>query len=534
MLNYEKMKSLMKKIIAISLFCLAALTAGAQTMYDAINYAENNYYGTARSAALGNAMTAVGGDLGSVGINPAGAAVAGYSQFTLTPGLSIASTSSSYAPIAYQQVTGSTPDSKTRFIMPNFGFVLNMDTNKNYGLKNWTFGLTVNTTNVFNERMSAGGTNNDSSMMGEMAWYASGIPCGDINSKNAYYDTDYSWQDILAYQSGMISTLNGVDDQYIGSSEIEFDNGEIGLGGPIKQLFYRQRTGSKSDALFNMAFNINDRLYFGGNIGITSLSFKENLNRSESAVNLDDFVFDLDGAQVAWDNARSRYSLETEGSGIYGKFGLIWLPMEGLRLGAAVKTPTVQTISERWMWDATCKFDGLTSDLYETPLAEYTYQLVSPFDFNLGAAYTMGNVGLLSVDWERTDYRSMRFREVDAGFGYDSFSEANEEIRKYAGMTNQVRVGAEFKPTPTFALRAGYIYKNYAEKSAGTKDLTHTGSLGFGYSSPGSFFLDAAVRYTKCPDTWFYPYDDYLAVRSPEVCISKNMMDVILTLGWRF
>ena len=69
-LNYEKMKSLMKKILAISVFCLAALSAGAQTMYDAINYADYNYYGTARSAALGNAMTAVGGDLGSVGIRP--------------------------------------------------------------------------------------------------------------------------------------------------------------------------------------------------------------------------------------------------------------------------------------------------------------------------------------------------------------------------------------------------------------------------------------------------------------------------------
>ena len=31
------MKSLMKKIIAISILCLAAVTVGAQTMYDTIN-----------------------------------------------------------------------------------------------------------------------------------------------------------------------------------------------------------------------------------------------------------------------------------------------------------------------------------------------------------------------------------------------------------------------------------------------------------------------------------------------------------------
>ena len=101
-------------------------------------------------------------------------------------------------------------------------------------------------------------------------------------------------------------------------------------------------------------------------------------------------------------------------------------------------------------------------------------------------------------------------------------------------MTNNIRVGAEFRPTPAFALRAGYSYKNYAEKAANVKDLTHTASIGFGYSSPGSFFLDAAVRYSKLPDNWYYPYDDYLDVRSPEVCVANNLMDVILTLGWRF
>ena len=54
---------IMKKLlISISLLgcCLAA---GAQNMYDAINLSEVNYFGTARSMALGNAVTAVGGDL---------------------------------------------------------------------------------------------------------------------------------------------------------------------------------------------------------------------------------------------------------------------------------------------------------------------------------------------------------------------------------------------------------------------------------------------------------------------------------------
>ena len=506
-------------------------------MYDAINYCDLNYYGTARSAALGNAMTAVGSDLGSIGINPAGAAVAGYSQFTITPGLSISSTQSSYAPMAYGTVQGSLPESQTRFIMPNFGFIMNVDTRRDYGLKNWTFGMTVNTVNVFNERMSAGGVNGDTSMMGEMAYFASGIPSADLVSGSGYdpyKDSNYSWRDILAFQSGMIANYGEGDDQYIGSSELIFDDGTIGVGGDINQSYYRQRTGSKSDALINLAFNWDDRFYFGGNIGVTSLTFTENVNRAESAVYPSQFAMIVDDFETAWNSARERYTLETEGTGIYAKFGFLWLPADGLRLGAAIKTPTVLNITERWCWDAICKLDGFNNELFQTPVGDYTYQLISPFNFNIGAAYTLGNQALISADWERTDYRTMRFREYDYDFGTDSFGEDNAYIRQNAGVTNNFRLGAEFRPTEAFALRAGYSYKNYAEKVANTRDLTHTASLGFGYSSPGSFFLDAAVRYTMLPDNWYYPYEDYLEVRSPEVCVSNRLMDVILTLGWRF
>ncbi len=78
---------------------LAYVCSYAQTAYDALLFSENNYEGTARSVAMGNAFTALGGDLGSVTINPAGSAVAGYSQITLTPSLTIsASTAQGVSP----------------------------------------------------------------------------------------------------------------------------------------------------------------------------------------------------------------------------------------------------------------------------------------------------------------------------------------------------------------------------------------------------------------------------------------------------
>ena len=89
----------MKKTVISIFLGLSAICGYAQTAYDALLFSENNYEGTARTMAMGNAFTALGGDLGSVGINPAGSAVAGYSQITLTPSLTFsASTTQGVSP----------------------------------------------------------------------------------------------------------------------------------------------------------------------------------------------------------------------------------------------------------------------------------------------------------------------------------------------------------------------------------------------------------------------------------------------------
>ena len=61
-----------KQTIAILLLAAFAADAGAQTVADALRFSDNNYYGTARSISMGNAFTALGGDLGSISLNPAG------------------------------------------------------------------------------------------------------------------------------------------------------------------------------------------------------------------------------------------------------------------------------------------------------------------------------------------------------------------------------------------------------------------------------------------------------------------------------
>ena len=71
----------MKKIFTVFVLGAAlSLGAAAQNWQDALMFTENNYSGTARGVAMGNALTAVGGDPGSIVFNPAGSSVAAYTQ----------------------------------------------------------------------------------------------------------------------------------------------------------------------------------------------------------------------------------------------------------------------------------------------------------------------------------------------------------------------------------------------------------------------------------------------------------------------
>ncbi|MGN1226231.1 MAG: hypothetical protein ACI4TL_03240, partial [Candidatus Cryptobacteroides sp.] len=86
----------MKRYIIAALALFASLGLGAQNMYDAYRYSATDYLGTARVLGLGGAVTAVGSDLGTISYNPAGSAVARYSQFSFSPSLSTSVVNSAF------------------------------------------------------------------------------------------------------------------------------------------------------------------------------------------------------------------------------------------------------------------------------------------------------------------------------------------------------------------------------------------------------------------------------------------------------
>ena len=534
----------MKKIIAAVFLLSLALQAGAQGWTDALNFSENDYLGTARSVGMGNAMTAVGGDLGSLTFNPAGSAVASYSQFTITPGLSFSTvTAQGSLSEGFEDVYKTR---KGRMGMPNFGVMMAHDTRNKRGLKRVTFGIVGNVTRDYTNKLRARGTNTSTTLAGSLASQADGFSTDVLNG--SFYQVNMpSWETMVGWQGGIFDNLNG---SYVGLTESLLDNGNIVLTDKIGQYYGLERRGSKYDLLMNFGLDFNDRFYVGANIGITTVTYRNNETRSEEA---------LSGINYgnAFESLRVRSAYNDDGSGLYAKIGFLARPFDGFRIGAAIQTPTLMQIRESYQLEGNSLAQGIEMT-GSSPWDEWFYNVISPWRANVGLAYTIGKFGIVSADYEYTDYSGMRLSAAyDDDYYYD-FSDANLDIQDFAGPVHAIRLGAEIKPDPALALRVGYNLTTGAQYNtlddsgrvvALSNDeriaqLRSAVSFGIGYSSPGSFFADFAIRFQYLPNEYFTPYwyyyrengklyTDYSVV-TPEICGQSALCNALLTLGWRF
>lgn len=574
----------MRKTIITALLSLAAVAAGAQTLSEALNYSGNNYYGTARSIALGNAMTALGGDLGSVGINPAGSAVAPYSQFTISPGITVMSNYSAYSSCNQEDYGNGGTYSRAKFVMPNFASVVNFETYKPRGLKNFTIGFLFNTTDQYLNDFIGTGRNSNTSILGSFAAGANPYTPEALKKYDNFYDSTIPWNYLMAYQAGMIGEamdeagkpIKDASGNYIylgtteGMTAKPDGDWDIRTLGALDQYSRVQTYGSKTDFIMNWGLNFNDNFFLGFNLGMPIATYHYDEYFREAAVDPSDFEVEyVNGAKTNFSHATYDYSQTTDISGVYAKAGFIWLPVQGLRIGATIQTPTLLTVEDYWYVDGSTNFTDsqYNPDPAGSPENDYKYDLATPWRFSAGAALTFGDRGLISADLEMADYSSMKFSEFDS-YNNDYFYVENKVNRNFAGMEYTARFGAEYRVIPEISVRAGFGFKTSPERlrydSDGNKltasdylayyddfesgrmwlcgseavpETIKSYSFGFGYSSDSSFFADVAFRWNSYPTKYFSPYYDYITGGTdylPEIENTRTLMDMVLTFGWRF
>ena len=516
----------MKKIATLFLSLTIAAGLFAQTADDALNIAREYYEGTARTMAMGNAFTALGGDLGAIGINPASSGVFRYSQFSFSPSLTTNRSTTNYL--------GNTSSAKnTGFTISNFGTVLTFDTGKYTGLLNYNFGIVYNKKNSFRSGMKAFGTTSNSSMLSSIASQLEGIDWMDIDAEtvnNPYVSSYAPWPGILAWNAYLLAPLSflggkyeDVNDSYMASTENYNElTDELAIGGPLDQAFKRRTYGSNEEYSFNFGGNISDFLYFGVNLNVNSINYTVEEYYEEVAQNSAMF----DDGFVSMDNS---FWLKTAGTGVNFKFGAIVTPFAGLRLGATITTPTWYTLTDEWDYTMNSSFNNGNKYTEYTPTGTYSYKLTAPMRWSLGAAYVVGNRGLISVDYENVNYANTVLKEYGGDYGI--FSEENSIMKRAFSRANILRLGAELKVTERMSLRGGYqLYSSSVAEPA-----RHAYSAGIGFNLGQSTTLDFAWSKLGSQTDSFQLYDDYsVATSVPSGTNNHSLSKVVCTLAFKF
>ena len=454
----------MKRIFLI-ITILAPFFALAQTESDMLDFSTVYYQGTAKSAAMGNAMGAVGNDFSAIAINPAGLGLFRKSTFTISPDFNVTSVNSKY-----QETNGF--DRAFRLQNNNLGLTWTQEINDG-GLSSVSFALGINKLNNFTFDSYVKGDNPHTSLVDA---YFSEMSENNVTSENDLLSDDGHWANTLypLLYTGVFGIYDGTDEVYYYT--------DVPQGG-INQQYGVSKRGTAKEFSFSAGFNFNEKFFFGASFDIPY--FDRNITTEYKEKNLSADVF------KNW--SQTEY-IKNSGFGVNAKIGAIVYPTKWLRLGAAFHTPSLYRVTESWYTETFSSFtDGNYS--YQSPTGTYDYSIITPLRLNASAAFIFGNFGMITGDYEYVDYSMMRASSHD----FD-FTEFNDYLHELYKASSNLRFGTEWR-WQTLAFRAGYAIYGSPFGFNKTDMRTTSYSCGFGYTYH-RFTFDAAYVLSQRENTY--------------------------------
>lgn len=547
--------------ILAALACAAAATgASAQSAVDAYNLSQSELRGTARFMSMAGAFTALGGDLSTLNQNPGGIGVYRGSDIGFTFDVNMMNAKTSGIP-------GGKSNSNTKCDVNNFGYVGTINLG-NTGLQTISWGVSYSRLNSFNRQYSGVGMPLQTSLSNYITTFTDGYDPGalfDDGSQNNPYQ-DYSdnapnWLSILAFNGGLITPQVGVDQEgnpyetNVYDGLFQYQAVDDGAGHTVPPTtgtgnMTVNESGYTDEYSINFGGNVSNVVYWGLGIGITDMGYTQNSTYVENLNSADVPVKDDMGITVGNGGFQMTNWKHTSGTGVNVKLGLILKPVNELRLGIAVHTPTYWSMTTSYNADASSQFSSGFQAYNQTPTATYDWQMHSPWKLMFGVAGVIGGRGIISADYEYQAYNGMKTKDAD-GTELDYFT---GDIKDYFKASNTIRIGAEFRVTPQFSIRAGYSYtssniKEDVEKSnievytSGTNPAytfdtnTQYITCGLGYRFSG-FYADLAYVYKHRESTYhafssFKDYDGYW-YDAPSAKVTDGNSQLVFTIGYRF
>lgn len=409
----------MKRTISFTVAILLAVASSAQTVDDACLFSQTYYQGTGKSLGMGNALGAVGGDMTSVSINPAGMGIYRSDEFTMSLNLLDNYYTSTYY--------GNTTDgNKFRISIPNIGWVSTKQRSNYQALRYTQFGIGLTRTNDFNLETHARGINPTSSRIDNYLARMNGYATYEL--QDAFpFDIYPAWRTYL----------------------IDLYQDELGdyYGSPVPQgnIWQSQRDSFKGRAeewTFAGSANYFDRLFIGISANLAHVKRFGTKTFGESRV---------EGTDTDFRQWTFKESLNSVGWGGSVKLGFIYHATHWLRFGAAFHSPTLFNIDETWQTETESRIGSITQKSL-SPESHYEYTFIKPLKWVGSLAFVVREQGMISIDAEYTNYGAAQYRAND--YDYDN---TNEAIKNTFSPTYNIRIGTEWHVNDSYLrLGAGY------------------------------------------------------------------------------
>ncbi len=444
---------------------------------------QNQMFGTARSMAMGGAFTSLGADISTVSQNPAGLGMFMQEVFSITPTLAITDATTDGLP-------SWVGNNRSTFGFSNMGATFQLSENASGSLIAVNAAITYNKLADYNSKMSF---SSDPVYDPDQQFGPSIVNVYIKQLIDINYDPDkdtlgpYYWPALGGYETWMVDP----------TSDGSWTTNAVANNAFIIRSYDMTQRGSAGEYAFALGANVGNYLYLGATFGIQQITRRTDYTYQEEYLYEDGVANISDPADYSllWQQVK------LDGVGTNLKLGMIIRPVRAVRIGVAFHTPTYYTLNRSYETSSESKFGDKNSPyISDTQLIvdnyEYSWRFRTPSKLLLGGSIQIGNMGIVSLDYERQWYNWTRVSSTPGEITTYQYQIDYEDNYK---PTNTLRAGIEVKPTPIVALRAGAGYsssmlKDESQVYTPVATSNHYISCGVGVQLSANTTLDVAYQ----------------------------------------
>ena len=470
-----------KNLLFILLFLSA--TAIAQIPEDVLRYSYLPQNGTARSLAIGGAMASLGGDVSSIYINPAGLGNYKTGEFIFSPVFMLNKNN-----IEYRDAKST--NTKNNFNIGTIGLVAGSKDQYNNTRSN-AFAIAFTQTASYNNVQQYKGLNNYSSISEQ---WVEDLANSGLTVPQILNNQNYAFGTAPALYTYLVDTFR-INGNLVVKSLPEFI---VDKGQALQQQKSIVTTGGLYELALGYASNYNDKLFIGGSVGIPILNYKNTTTLTESDTS--------NNATNSFSDFTYTDAYTTKGAGLNVRLGIIYRPVEHIRLGLAVHTPSYFfSLTDKRSTTLTANtenYNGIitaANTLFTNNQPnESKYSLLTPWRFLVSGSYVLREIedvtkqkGFITADIEYVKHGGSKFNSIAENPDATEtayYKSLNSVIKsEYKGAFN-FKLGGELKFN-TIMARLGAAYYTNPYKDAALKANRLLLSGGIGYRHKG-YFID--------------------------------------------